>query len=212
MSEGRPTGSRSGPRRALLLTAVALTAALVGVLLFWTPAAPEDPPAGGVPLGTPVDFTLRSPAGPLHLADLRGKVVLVYFGYTSCPDVCPTSLAATAAGLRRLAPAELAQVVTLFVSVDPERDTQPRLGEYAGFFHPSILGVTGSPRAVAEAARPFGAVYRKQIVSGATGYVVDHSALTYVVAPDGRFVARLPHAAPADQVVETVRRYLPAHP
>jgi len=202
----------AAPRKALLALIAALALALVGVLLFWPDPDPAVGPPGAVPLGTPVDFTLRAPTGPWRLADQRGKVVLVYFGYTACPDVCPTSLAATAAGLRRLTPDELARVQTVFVSVDPERDLQPQLTEYAAFFHPSIVGITGTPASVADAARPFGVVYKKTRVPGSTDYVVDHSALTYVIAPDGRLVERLPHAAPADQVVAAIRRYLPLRP
>lgn len=111
-------------RRALLALAAALAAALVSVLVLWPEPGPPEA-GGGVPLGTPVDFTLRSPAGPWRLADQRGKVVLLYFGYTACPDICPTSLTATAAGLRALTAAELERVVPVFVSVDPSATSSP---------------------------------------------------------------------------------------
>lgn len=163
-----------------------------------------------VPLDGPVvDFTLRAASGPVKLSDFRGKVVLVYFGYTFCPDICPTSLAATARALRELPPGDLEKVQTLFVSVDPERDTPEHLAEYARFFHPSIVGLTGAPEAVAQAAQPFGVVYARHQVSGASGYVVDHSALTYLVAPDGHLAARLPHAARAEVVHAALSTWLP---
>jgi protein SCO1 len=159
--------------------------------------------------GPPVDFTLHSASGPVHLSDFRGKVVLLYFGYTFCPDICPTSLAATSRALASLAPEDLARVQTLFVSVDPARDTPEHLAEYAGFFHPSILGVTGTDEEVAVAARPYGVVYARHAVEGASGYVVDHSAFTYLVAPDGHLAARLPHAARAPLVVAELAKWLP---
>ena len=172
----------------------------------------ELPPAGeGVEhLDVKVpDFTLHSAAGPVRLSDLRGKVVLLYFGYTFCPDICPTSLAATARALNQLTPADLQRVKTVFISVDPARDTPAHLAEYARFFHPSMLGATGSDEEVAAAARPYGVVYARHEVSGASGYVVDHSAFTYLVAPDGHFAARLPHAAPARVVLAELARWLP---
>lgn len=173
---------------------------------------PELTPAGeGVErLDAPVtDFTLHTATGPFRLSDFRGKVVLLYFGYTFCPDICPTSLAATARALNQLTPADLQRVKTVFISVDPARDTPAHLAEYAHFFHPSMLGATGSDEEVAAAARPYGVVYARHEVSGASGYVVDHSAFTYLVAPDGHLAARLPHAAPARVVLAELARWLP---
>ena len=120
--------------RILTIIAGVLAAVVLGLAIFWQPELPERPlpkAAGGPPGG---DFTLQSAAGPVSLADYRGKLVLVYFGYTYCPDVCPTSLAATSEGLKQLTPAERARVSMIFVSVDPKRDTPARLKEYAEFF------------------------------------------------------------------------------
>jgi protein SCO1 len=201
--------------RALLALIAALAAVIVGLALFWNPAPPAGKaPHAALPAAAPSggDFTLQSATGPVSLRDYRGKVVLVYFGYTYCPDICPTSLTATAQALGQLAPAELAQVQTIFISVDPERDTPARLKDYGAFFHPSIIGVTGTPAEVAEVAKRYGASYAKQQLAGATSYVVDHSALTYVVAPDGRLVGTLPHAAPHAQVVAEIRKWLSPSP
>ncbi|RLJ62706.1 SCO family protein [Sulfurisoma sediminicola] len=197
--------------RMLLVLIGVLAAAIVGLALLWNPAPPTaTAPHAALPAATPSggDFTLQSATGPVSLRDFRGKVVLVYFGYTYCPDICPTSLTATAQALGRLAPAELAQVQTIFISVDPERDTPNRLKEYGAFFHPSIIGITGAPAEIAEVARRYGASYAKQQLAGASNYVVDHSALTYVVAPDGRLVGALPHAAPPEKVVTEIRKWL----
>lgn len=198
--------------RALLAVIALLATASVGLALFWNPAPPaKAPPHAALPPGTAPsggDFTLKSSAGPVSLKDYRGKVVLLYFGYTYCPDICPTSLTATAQALASLLPAELARVQTLFVSVDPERDTPERLKDYAAFFHPSMIGVTGSPAEIAEVARRYGASYARQQIAGVSNYVVDHSALTYVIAPDGALAGSLPHAAAPDRVVAEIRKHL----
>ncbi len=190
-------------RRLLLLLAPVIAGVLgIGVALFSQPKStlPEAPPGG--------DFVLDSADGPLDTATLRGKLVLIYFGYTYCPDICPTSLAATSQALNSLTPSELAQVKTVFVSVDPERDTPARLKDYVAFFHPTIVGVTGSPKAVAAAAKKYGAVYARQDIASTASYVVDHSAWTYIVTPDGRLVDRIAHGAAPEQIAAQIHQWL----
>jgi protein SCO1/2 len=154
------------------------------------------------------DFTLQGPNGPVALQDYRGKVVLIYFGYTSCPDVCPTSLSQMAQAISGLEAAERERVQGIFVSVDPERDTPARLKEYAPFFHPAMIGVSGSTEQIAAVARQYGASYMKQKPNAEGQYAVDHSSITYVVAPDGKLVASLPHGATPAQIAEKVRPLL----
>jgi len=198
---------------------IALIAMLAGLLVwlafFWTPNGAlslaqnkvhtqlqqDEAPKGG-------DFTLQSPAGPVSLADQRGKVVLLYFGYTFCPDICPTSLSAIAQALSALTPAEMAKVKTFFISVDPERDTMDVLKVYAPFFHPSIVGLSGSSEQVAQVARLYGARYMKQKPDENGLYSVDHSAYIYVVAPDGKLAASLPHGTLPTQIVDMIRSQL----
>jgi protein SCO1/2 len=185
-----------------------LLALVIGLALFWHPEMPERP-LPKVALAAGGDFTLQSASGPVSLSDFRGKLVLVYFGYTYCPDICPTSLVATAEGLKQLTPAEQEKVAMLFVSVDPERDTPARLKEYVEFFHPGIIGVTGKPENLAEIARRYGVFYARQNVETAgDGYVVDHSSDTYVIGMDGQLLGKLAHATPPDQVVIALRNYL----
>jgi len=195
-------------QRILLAIAVLLAALVLGLAFFWQPELPERPlPVAAAPAGG--DFTLQSAAGPVALQDFRGKVVLVYFGYTYCPDICPTSLAATAEGLKLLSPEELARVAVIFVSVDPERDTPARLKEYGEFFHSAIVGVTGTAAEVAAIARRYGVFYARQPVETAGGgYVVDHTSDTYIIRADGRLDGKIAHAAPPEQVAAEIRKRL----
>ena len=194
--------------RVLMVIAGLLTTLVLGLAFFWQPEIPERPlPKAAIAEGG--DFTLESANGPVSLKDYRGKLVLVYFGYTFCPDICPTSLAATAEGLKLLTPEEAARVAMIFISVDPERDTPARLKEYVEFFHPNMVGVTGKPEDLAEIAKRYGVFYAKQKVATAgNGYVVDHSVDTYVVAPDGQLVGKIAHATPPNEVAAEIRKRL----
>lgn len=194
----------SGDWKWPLLALALMLAAALGVAWYGlgrNPQASTDSTA---------DFVLQSADGPLDTRNLRGQVVLVYFGYTYCPDICPTSLTATAQALADLTPTELARVKTVFVSVDPERDTPVRLKEYAAFFHPSMVGVTGTAEQIAKAAAAYGAIYLRQPPGNSGNYAVDHSTWTYVLAPDGHLASRIAHGSSAAQVATEIRKWLPA--
>ncbi len=203
---------RSAVRSAILsLLIAAVGAALIWAAFFWQPQPPAGPPHAAQPLASvPAggDFVLRSAGGPVALKDMRGKVVLLYFGYTFCPDICPTSLAVVAQALSGLSADELGQVEAIFVSVDPERDTVEKLKDYAAYFHPKIVGVTGTGDELAALARDYGASYRKQEVGSQGGYVVDHSSFTYLIDRRGGLAGSLPHGTAAPRVVEEIRRLL----
>lgn len=145
----------------------------------------------------------------MALHDHAGKLVLLYFGYTYCPDVCPTSLMVWQQALAALSADELARVQPIFVSVDPERDTIGRLADYTQFFHPSIIGLTGRPAQLKEIASRYGSVFARVEGASAGGYVVDHSAVTYIVDAHGRLVASVPHGASVEQLLAEIRQYLP---
>lgn len=209
-------------RKLLIVLNLVLIAAIVGAAFFWEPEPDRTPMPGtqaarmvaDVPLAaapTGGDFTLDGPKGPVSLHDFAGKLVLLQFGYTYCPDICPTSLTILAQALGGLTPAELAQVQPIFVSVDPERDTVTRLIEYTGFFHPAIVGLTGPTERLKEIAGRYGAVFVRQETPSAGGYVIDHTALTYLIDRQGRLVASLPHAAPAEQLQAEIRKQLSIH-
>ncbi|MBI4741688.1 MAG: SCO family protein, partial [Betaproteobacteria bacterium] len=153
--------------RILLVVAIAaLSVLLLWLAAFWEPVASRPVarvrPHGQLQLAeTPRggDFTLQGAQGAVALQSYRGKVVLMYFGYTFCPDVCPTSLSLMAQAISGLEAGERERVQGIFISVDPGRDTPARLKEYAPFFHPSIVGISGSAEQLAAVARQYGASY-----------------------------------------------------
>ncbi len=194
-----------------ILIPVAIIALLLGLIAgnyFMKPrptsanqsGAYVDPPGG--------DFTLQSNKGPVSLSDFKGKVTFLYFGYTFCPDVCPTSLARISAAFKKLTPEELAQVQGILISVDPDRDTPEKLAEYTKFFHPQIIGVTGTKAQIDEVAKRYDVVYRKAEGSTAAGYLVDHTSFIYVLDKEGRIREFLPHAVPVDGAVAVIRKLL----
>lgn len=194
--------------KILLAVIGILVSAIIAVGLFWHPE--DTPPKAALnPLPAGGDFVLQSANGPVALTDFRGKLSLLYFGYTYCPDICPTTLSTLSAGLAELTPAEREQVSVLFISVDPERDTVSHLQTYVQFFDPSIRGMTGSAEQIAEIAARYGVFYQKQVAESAgDGYVVDHSSDTFIVGRDGRVKARMAHGIAPAQVAALIRQYL----
>jgi protein SCO1/2 len=154
------------------------------------------------------DFVLQSAAGPVDTKALRGNVLLIYFGYVNCPDICPMSMAAGAAALNALTPAERTRTRMIMVSVDPERDTPAGLKDYVAYFHPAMIGAVGTPAETAAIAKSFGAGYQRQPTRPDGTYAVDHSSQTYVVGSDGKLMELLPLGIPTDKVVAAVRKLL----
>jgi len=150
------------------------------------PAAPKFQGSDVTGISYGRDFRLNDHTGkPRTLADFRGKVVVMFFGYTQCPDACPTTLSELAATMQKLGP-DAARVQVLFVTVDPERDTADLLSRYVPAFNPSFLGLYGDAAATAATAKEFKIIYQKQPGSTPGAYSMDHSAGTYVFDPQGR--------------------------
>jgi protein SCO1/2 len=132
------------------------------------------------------DFSLTDPSGQTRrLADFRGKVVAMFFGYTQCPDICPTTLNTLAQTMKLLGD-DAKNVQVLFITLDPERDTPKLLAQYVPSFYPTFLGLYGDSQAIAKTAQTFKVFYQKQPGSKADVYTIDHSAGTYVFDPKGR--------------------------
>lgn len=132
----------------------------------------------------------------VSLETFRGKLVVLFFGYTHCPDVCPTTLGDMAQAIKLMGPGAGGKVQVLFVTVDPARDTPEILKAYVPYFDESFLGLHGTQEEVARAAGEFKVMYRKHVEPGATSYLVDHSAGSYVLDEKGRLRLYLPFAHP----------------
>jgi protein SCO1/2 len=140
---------------------------------------PQGPPLGG-------PFSLTDQAGrAVTEQSYAGRWMLVYFGYSFCPDACPTELGVIATAMDDLGPAA-DRVVPVFISIDPQRDTPAQLADYVSRFHPRMQGLTGTPEQVAEIARSYRVYYARAPRSPNTDYIMDHSSLIYLVGPDGR--------------------------
>jgi protein SCO1 len=152
------------------------------------------------------NFTLTDFHGETrHLTDYRGKVVMLYFGFVQCPDVCPTALSRAAGVMQRLG-ADAPQLQLLFVTVDPERDTPALLRDYLAAFHPSFVALTGSADQIKAAADEFRAFYKK--VPTGSSYTMDHTALSYLFDRQGRIRVALRHEQTVDDYTADVQALL----
>lgn len=171
----------------------------------------------GLDLSLP--FVTREPGGAFLLTDhtgmpftqnkLKGQPTLIYFGYTFCPDICPTHLVDTMQALDRLGPIGK-KIQPIFISIDPERDTVALLKGYVAHFSDTMIGLTGTPEQVAQAAKVFGASYRKVNAKSGDSYQMDHSALSYLMGRDGQFLTIVPPNIGPDAMAAKIRATLNA--
>jgi protein SCO1/2 len=194
---------------SLLIPALIAAAALA--LAGCSAAVPAaEPPLAGADIGG--EFALTASDGrTVRWGDFAGKYRVVYFGYAFCPDICPTDMQRVAQGLKVLKgsdPAKAAKIQPLFITIDPERDTQKVVGEFATAFSPDIIGLTGTPEQIAAAAKAFRVFYAKGEAVAGGGYLVDHSNIVYLFGPDGEPLATLPVDQGANAVAAELDRWV----
>lgn len=153
------------------------------------------------------DFTLNSANGAVSLSDFRGKVVLLYFGYTFCPDICPATLANVGQALNQIG-SKADEVQTIMISLDPQRDTPEKLADYTAHFHPSFIGVTGDQEQVDPVASLYGIFYQVNEGSEATGYLIDHTATLLVLDREGYLKLVFPFGVTADEIADDLKYIL----
>ena len=200
------------------LPAVLMLLALGGVTTSSLAQAPERSAAelmdavmwNREPIGGP--FALTDQNGVRRTdAHFRGKLMLVYFGFTYCPDICPTDLQQMALAVDQLGPAG-GTVQPVFITVDPARDTVEHLKDYMALFHPRFVGLTGDAAAIRQAARAYRVYYEKVEREDKSDYTLDHSVFIYLMDRDGRYLGFFPPGTSAERLAETMRSHLPENP
>ena len=179
-----------------------------GVLLVANPQGGQPVQSSGAALiGGP--FSLVGADGkPVTDRDFRGRYMLIFFGFTHCPDICPAELQVIAQALEQLGD-KAKTVVPIFITLDPERDTPEAMANYVKSFGPNFVGLTGSPEAIAAAAKAYRVAYSKVENKDSAGdYSVDHSALVYLMDPEGRYVTHFSYGLSADQMAEKLGKSL----
>lgn len=153
-------------------------------------------------------FTLESTTGKVSLSDFRGKVVVLYFGYTSCPDICPTSLVTIASAINLLDDKDKMQIQPVMISLDPERDTPELLKQYVSHFYPNMIGLTGSQENIKRIAKNYQINFRKKITDSSIDYMVDHSSVYFIIDRDGKLFTHLLYDATPKEIAEKIKRTL----
>lgn len=193
--------------RWILIAVAVVLAALLGWMRF--AGSPPGNLAGSSLGGA---FALVNQDGkPVTDKDFAGQYRLMYFGYTFCPDICPTDVGLIAKALKDFeakAPGRAAEVQPMFITVDPERDDPAALKAFVSAFHPRLIGLTGSPAAIDAAKKTFGIYSRKVETSDPGNYLVDHFAVVYLFGPDGAPIAFLPHGSSSGDVLAMLEAHV----
>jgi cytochrome oxidase Cu insertion factor (SCO1/SenC/PrrC family) len=196
----------SAARRGLVVFLVGL-AVIVGIFAvdyWWSPGG--DVGLAGVSIGGP--FTLTDQNGVVRRdTDFRGKLMLVYFGYTYCPDACPAALTTISAAMEKLGAAGAA-VQPIFITVDPARDTVAQMKLYAENFTPRLLALTGTPAEIAAAAKAYRVYFQAVKDGNKDDYSVDHSDFVYLMGRDGKYLAHFGPDVSADAMAAAIKKYL----
>jgi protein SCO1/2 len=189
--------------RVFALVVLGLAALIAGAAAFSVLRPGHGPISSGVALvGGPFELVSHKGARVTD-KNFRGKYMLVSFGYTYCPDVCPTELQVISAALDELGD-KAKDIQPIFITVDPERDTVATLAQYMASFHPSYIGLTGSPDAIAKAAKAYRAYYAKSENKGGEDYLMDHSSIIYLMDKEGTFLKHFSYGTDAHALATAI--------
>lgn len=202
-----------GLRRSLLIPLIGLLLFLVWMVLYSGNEHTSVEGMHNISLeGTPEggDFEVDTSDGKIKLSDFKGKVVLLYFGYASCPNVCPSSLSKISLALQNLSQRERSQVKTIFISLDPEHDTVDKIKEYVQYYHGSFIGATVDAAVLKKIAKRYGVHYHRVNSNNKKVNLIDHSAYFYVIDSKGDLVKTMPHDVDSKAIADTVKDNIPS--
>lgn len=204
---------KSGGKLLLLLIGIVVLAFVIAVVGYdyfaKAPGGGQTKSSSSVSVGGP--FTLVNGKGETVTdKNFAGEYMLVYFGYTYCPDVCPTALTDMATALDLLGDDKAKKIQPIFISVDPARDTPEHLAEYVTFFHPRLIGLTGTEQQIKDAARAYRVFYRigEAAPDDPQDYLVDHTSIIYLIGPDGKLVTHFSHGTTPEAMAERLGNLL----
>lgn len=190
-------------RTALLAALTLVIAAAIGFVSWRATEAPHAVEGSGTALvGGPFELTNQD-GKRVTDADFRGRYMLVFFGYTYCPDVCPTTLQLMTQALEKLGP-RAANIQPVFITIDPERDTPEVMKSYVSNFGAGLVGLTGSSEDIAKVARAYRVYFQKAQGGDAKTYLMDHSSIIYLMGPDGRFVKHFTYTTDVDKLATEI--------
>ena len=191
------------PHQAVLIAATAITIAAMAAFILYSDRGSQG--NGIAAIGGP--FTLSDQSGrSLTEQDLKGSHSLIYFGYTFCPDVCPTGLQVMSNAMDQLRAETQQKITPVFITIDPDRDTADQLKSYLGNFHPRIIGLTGTKGQIAQVARAYRVYYAKAKESrGKRDYLMDHSSIIFLMDREGNYISHFTHATTAEDLAEKLR-------
>lgn len=203
----------SSNRRYQLLGVLALLALIAGGVIYWATNRTEAYEFNGgeiSPAAAAPALALTDQNGePYTLTQEKGKVALIYFGYTTCPDLCPTTLNDFAIVKDGLSTDEAADVEFIMVTFDPERDTQARMQEYLNFFDPEFIGLRGDDAQTEQFLKEYGVtIKRVEYPNSSTGYLIDHTALIYVIDKEGKLRLTYPYGTDPTMITEDVQHLI----
>jgi protein SCO1/2 len=189
--------------RLIFIVAAAFLIGAVGAVFMRGGFEPVTMTSGKALIGGP--FTLTSHKGEtVSNKDFHGKIMLVSFGYTYCPDICPAELSVISSAMEKLGD-KSGSVAPIFITIDPERDTVEQLGKYMSSFHPQIVALTGTEEAIKEAAQSYRVYYAKSQNASGDDYLMDHSTFIYIMGPNGEYVTHVGYGVTAEELADKLR-------
>lgn len=188
----------------VIVTGVTFVVALILTLVLTTERGVFDT----TPKVLGGEFTLQGKNGDISLSDFKGKVVLLYFGFLHCPEVCPASMAIYQQTLNSLTQTELKQVQPLLITIDPKRDSAKDLDEFGQYYHNSIMGLTGTEASIRSVANQYGAYFNEVPMDAKVEYIFDHTSRYYVIDKNGKLIDAMRHSTTSNELTARIRSLL----